>query len=284
MIGAFVPERPVVGGLLGLQGLTLFLMYMLGIAVALRTALILKKTLFRGEPPPFVLELPTYKKPQLRTTTLKVYFQGREFLYRAGTTIFAVAVIVWALAYFPHVQSITDQFEVSRQALTDSGMDAAALEEALDALGKEEGSAHLENSYLGRMGHGIEAFVAPLGWDWRIGTAVVASFPAREIIVATLGIIFNMGDEADETSLGLREALQQATSSSGEPLFNVPVALSVMVFFALCMQCAATLVMIRRETATWRWPVYTFSYMTVLAYVGAAATYHLTTWLGWGGV
>ena len=284
MIGAFVPARPVLGGLFGLQGLTLFLMYMLGIAVALPTALILKKTVFRGEPPPFVLELPSYKKPQLRTTTLKVYFQGREFMYRAGTTIFAVAVIVWALAYFPHSASITEQFEVSRQALNDSGMAAGALEEALDALGKEEGSTHLENSFLGRMGHGIEAVVAPMGWDWRIGTAVIASFPAREIIVATLGIIFNMGDEQDETSMGLREALQEATTSSGAPLFNLPVALSVMVFFALCMQCAATLVMIRRETATWRWPVYTFSYMTILAYIAATATFHLTTWLGWGGI
>jgi len=284
MIGAFVPARPLLGGLFGLQGLTLFLMYMLGIAVALPTALILKKTVCRGEPPPFVMELQSYKKPQLRTTTLKVYFQGREFMYRAGTTIFAVAVIVWALAYFPHSASITEQFEVSRQALTESGMDGAALDEALSALGREEGSTHLENSYLGRMGHGIEGVVAPMGWDWRIGTAVIASFPAREIIVATLGIIFNMGDAEDETSMGLREALQQATTPAGDPLFNLPVALSVMVFFALCMQCAATLVIIHRETATWRWPVYTFSYMTILAYIAATATFHLTTWLGWGGV
>jgi ferrous iron transport protein B len=126
------------------------------------------------------------------------------------------------------------------------------------------------------MGHWIEPVVRPLGWDWRIGCAAIASFPAREVIVATLGVIYNLGDEEDEESDSLRTALKEATwTGTSRKVFNLPVALSVMVFFALCAQCASTLAIMRRETGSWRWPVFTFVYMTALAYVGALITYQV---------
>jgi ferrous iron transport protein B len=132
-------------------------------------------------------------------------------------------------------------------------------------------------------GHAIEPVFVPLGWDWRIATATIASFPAREIIVATLGTLFNLGSDEDETSESLRETLHNATWPDGRKLFTLPVALSIMVFFALCMQCAATLMVIYRETGQARWPLITFCYMTTLAYIGALLTYQISsTILGTG--
>ena len=137
---------------------------------------------------------------------------------------------------------------------------------------------------MGRLGQWIEPAVRPLGWDWRIGCAVIASFPAREVVVATLGIIYNLGEDVDveaEDAGGLAPALRQATwDGTDRPVFNVPVALSIMVFFSLCAQCAATLVVIRRETNSWLWPAFTFTYMTALAYVAALVTYQVGMRLG----
>jgi len=145
---------------------------------------------------------------------------------------------------------------------------------------ENEVSAELiRRSYLGRAGLAVEPVFLPLGWDWRIGVGAIASFPAREVIIATLGTIFSLGGDVDEGSAGLISTLQSATWPDGRPLFTIPVALSIMVFFALCAQCGATLMVIRRETNSWRWPVFTFCYMTVLAYVAAFAVYQLGTLL-----
>ena len=283
MISAFVPDRPVLG-VLGLQGVTLFAMYFVGVAVAAPTAWVLKKTVLRGPTPPLLLEMPSYKVPQAGTVARKVYREGREFLMRAGTLIFAVSVVVWALAYFPRPEAIGADFEAKRAEVASRVMDAAVLEEELVKLDEAEAGAYLRGSVLGQVGHAIEPVFRPLGWDWRIATAAIASFPAREIIVATLGTLFNLGSDEDETSDSLRETLQVATWPDGRPLFTLPVALSVMVFFALCAQCAATLMTMYRETGQARWPVFSFVYMTVLAYVGAFIAYHGATALqGWGG-
>jgi ferrous iron transport protein B len=135
---------------------------------------------------------------------------------------------------------------------------------------------YLRNSYLGRAGRLVEPLVRPLGWDWRLGCAALASFPAREVVIATLGVIYNLGDDEDENSEPLAETLRAATwEGSDQPVFNIPVALSVMVFFALCAQCASTLAVLRRETNSWRWPAFTFVYMTTLAYLGALLTYQV---------
>jgi len=131
-------------------------------------------------------------------------------------------------------------------------------------------------------GRGLEPFVKPLGWDWRIGCAVVASFPAREVVVATLGVIYNLGTETSDQDEQLHAALRNATwEDSGKPVFGIPVALSLIVFFALCAQCGSTLVVMRRETGSWRWPIFTFTYMTSLAYFGAFLSYQIACWCGW---
>ena len=138
----------------------------------------------------------------------------------------------------------------------------------------------LLGSLLGRAGHVIEPAVEPLGWAWRIGMAAIASFPAREVIVATLGTIFNLGGDEDEESETLREVVKNAERKDGSKLFTLATALSIMVFFALCAQCAATLAVMRRETNSWKWPIASFLYMTTLAYVCALVTYQVAHALG----
>ena len=273
-IGAFIPARDVWGGI-GLQGLTLFALYCVGIVVAIPIAWILKKTLLRGQPTPFLLELPSYKIPDVGTVGMRIYQSARHFLERAGTLILAATIVMWALAYFPRSETIAEHYEAERERLV------GASEEVLDDLRAKEAGEMLQQSFLGRMGHAVEPVVEPLGWDWRIGMAALASFPAREVIVAVLGTIYSLG-EVDEESASLRDALRSATWSDGRKVFNIPVALSIMVFFALCAQCVSTLAVIQRETGAWRWPVLTFVYMTVLAYIGAFVTYRLGMVLGWG--
>ena len=186
-----------------------------------------------------------------------------SFLQSAGTLIVAVSIIIWGLGTYP------------RPALEPpAGVEAA----------EQQGEA-LRQSFLGRAGRLIEPVVAPLGWDWRLGCAAVASFPAREVVLGTLGVIYNLGDvdpgEEEGASLLIRQLRAATWDGTDRKVFTLPVALSIMVFFALCAQCASTLVVIGKETGSWVWPVVTFSYMTALAWLGAFITYQAGTALGW---
>ena len=286
LIAAFVPAQPVLG-VLGLRGITLFALYLLGIVTAIVVALLLKRTLLRGETPPFVIELPSYKRPSFRTVLHRVWERGWLFLKCAGTMILAVSIVVWAALYYPHNAQLVDSQPKLVKLHTELAMTDPGSEEytSLEAQYKHERAGEFQRqSYLGRAGHAIEPLFRPLGWDWRISCAVLASFPAREVVVATLGIIFNLGDEVDpesaEGAAVFGDELHAATwDSSDRKLFTLPVALSLLVFFALCAQCAATLAVIRRETNSWRWPLFTFGYMTALAYMGALVTYQVGEWL-----
>ncbi|HEX2476348.1 MAG TPA: ferrous iron transporter B, partial [Lacipirellulaceae bacterium] len=280
LIGAFVPAHSYLGGLVGLQGLVLLAMYLVGAVTAVGVAWVLKKTLLRGETPPFVMELPSYKVPALRTVVYRMSERGWAFLARAGTVIFAVTIVVWAAAYYPRSdERVAADIAAQRATITD----AAALAEfdSPDNLARLEASLHQRYSLLGRAGQWVEPLVRPLGWDWRIGCAAIASFPAREVVMGVLGVIYNMGSDVDVGAEAdqnlLRDRLRAARwDDTGEPVYNLAVALSIMVFFALCAQCAATLAVIRRETNSWRWPAFTFAYMTTLAYVAALITYQVT--------
>jgi len=263
-------------------------MYLLGTVVAVGVALVLKRTLLRGPPPPFVLELPAYKFPSPRNVAHRVLERAWAFIYQAGTLIVAVSIVVWAALYWPRdPQAVEGPYLAERSALEQRLATAPAgtpefdkAQAELDVLERHIAGAYRRQSILGRMGHVIEPVVRPLGWDWRIGCAVLASFPAREVVVATLGIIYDLGEGLDlenhEDATRLESALRGARWDGSDRLvFDVPVALSIMVFFALCAQCASTLVVIKRETGTWRWPIFTFCYMTGLAYVAALVTYQV---------
>jgi len=282
LIGAFVPAERYLGGFVGLQGLTLLAMYSVGVVVAIGVAWVLKRSILRGETPPFVLELPTYKMPSLQNVVYRMAERGWSFVARAGTIIFAVTIVVWALAYYPRAnEQVAAEIAAERSKLAASATaaDLAAFDDP-DHLDRLAASLHQQYSFLGRAGQWIEPAVRPLGWDWRIGCAAIASFPAREVVVGVLGVIYQLGPDVDVGSTSdqsrLGSQLRAARwDDTGERVYNLPVALSIMVFFALCAQCAATLAVIRRETNSWRWPAFTFAYMTVLAYVGALVTYQV---------
>ncbi len=277
MIAAFVPARRVLG-IFSLQGLTLLGMYLLGALVAIPVALLLRRRLISGVAPMFLIELPSYKWPDLRSVGHRVWSQCKAFVVQAGSIILSVAVLVWALTYFPRPSVELNQAFDARRAALVSISDVSARQVADKALTQEQRGAELRQSLLGRMGRGVEPFFAPLGWDWRISMAALASFPAREVVVATLGTIFNVDAESD--SQGLRVTLQHAKREDGQPLFNLAVGLSIMVFFALCAQCVSTLAVIARESGHWGWAVFTFTYMTTLAWLGAALTYRIAIALG----
>jgi ferrous iron transport protein B len=278
LIGAFVPNLTFGLGFVQipwLRGTVMFAMYALGIVTAIVAAWVLKRTILRGATPPFVMELPSYKVPGLGLVLMRMFEQGWAFVYRAGTLILSVSILVWALSYFPRDPNTIDPAILAKQA----ELAAVETEEArteLAIIENQIAAEYLAHSYLGQMGKWIEPAVKPLGWDWRIGCAAIASFPAREVIVATLGVIYNLGEGQDETSADLRQTLANARwDGTDHKVFNLPVALSIMVFFALCAQCVSTLAIIRRETGSWAWPTFTFIYMTALAYIGALVTYQV---------
>lgn len=270
LIAAFVPAQQV--AFMNLQGLVLFGLYLFGIVAGILTALLMRKTALRGPKPPFALMLPEFRRPNLQTVLIQLLGRAKVFLYRAGTVIFVVAVIVWALAYYPRSDAFAPEVERQRgiAAYSLSGAELAAEYGRIDNVAA---AAQMEQSWLGRAGHFVEPVFAPLGWDWRVSSAVIAGFPAREVVIAVLGTVYAVGDEADERTLSSR--LKASTWPSGAKVFTLPMVIGLLIFYACCLQCAATLAVIRRETNSWRWPIFAWLYMTSIGYVGAMLAFQL---------
>lgn len=275
-IGAFVEPRygP------GIAGATLFAMHFVGALFAAPLAWFLNRTLNQGRPTkPFLMELPAYRVPRVNSVAWRVFESGRDFVVRAGTIIFAMTVVIWALLYFPRPDSVP--LEVAREqgfAINESLGDDTRLEQIHERFENEIAAAYMEQSYMGRFGKFAQPLFAPAGYDWKITVGVLASFPAREVIISTLGITYALGGEVDEESGDLRQTLTQTKWESGpragEPVFNLAVALSIMVFFALCMQCGATVAVIAREL-NWGWALTSFFSLTGIAWVAAVVTYQV---------
>ena len=273
LIAAFVPERHFLGGLINLQGLVLFGLYMLGIISGIFTALMLKRTRLRGPTPTFLIELPPYRLPNLRSVLIKLLNRGKIFLTRAGTIIFTVAVVVWALAYFPRTAAIVDDYNTRREVAAIT-LAEPELSGRLRELDQQEAALLLEQSALGRIGKFVGPVFAPLGWDWKVSAAVIAGFPAREVVIAVLGTIYAVGDaDGDESTLINR--LRGAKHADGTPVFTLPMVIGLLIFYAFCLQCAATIAVMYRETNGWRWPLFAWAYMTGLGYLGALIAYQL---------
>ena len=264
MIGVFI--EPAYGA--AASGLVLFAMHFVGLAVAVPVAWALNRFVLGTRPQPFLLEMPSYRWPRLRDIFWRMWERAREFLVRAGTVIVAMTIIIWALVYFPRPESVRENIESSS-----AGADPAEMQARVDA-------AYLEQSYLARAGRLVQPIFAPAGFDWKITVGVLASFPAREVIIATLGTIYGIGAAVDEESGDLRRILAADRWTegprAGQTVFNVPVALAIMVFFALCLQCGATVAVMAKES-NWGWAVFAFLYMTLLAWAGAVLTYQLGT-------
>jgi ferrous iron transport protein B len=249
LIGAFVPATSV-WGLLGLQGLALLGLYLVGALSALLVASVLTRTLFRGESLPFYMELPPYRRPGLRLLVGQVWGSVSAFLRRAGTIILAVSMVLWFFLNFPKVET------------------PAGLSES------QAGRHALEHSFAGRVGHAIEPLVAPLGFDWKISVGLVASLAAREVIVSTLSQVYAVADGETSLRAAIRSDVDPAT---GARVFAPATVASLLVFFVFALQCMSTLAIMRRETNSWRWPVFAFSYLLTLAYGASFVTYRVVS-------
>ncbi|MGH9871205.1 MAG: ferrous iron transport protein B [Pyrinomonadaceae bacterium] len=253
MIAAFFSGHQVFG-FLSVGAVIILVMYLLGIAAAVIVAWILKHTLLKAPSPPFVMELPPYRMPNLSNVAHSLLARVGVFLKRAGTVIFAISILLWALVAFPR----------STSQKTSPGNTAKQPTAA---------AAQVENSYAGQAGRVIEPLISPLGFDWKIGIGLISSFAARETVISTLSIVYNVGDSSSEQSKSLVEVIRDAKHPDGSPVWTPLVALSLMVFFVLACQCMSTVAVVRRETNSWRWPLFMVCYMLVLAYVGSLITF-----------
>ena len=268
-------------GLFSAGAVVLFAMYALSVGATLGAAAVLRRTVLRGPWLPLVLELPPYRMPVWRDTLLVTWRRVRKFLIDAGTIILTMTIILWALLSYPRSTALTERYDAQRATAAASIADPGAQAEELARLDGLEAGERLRYSVAGRVGQMIEPAIEPLGYDWRIGVGILGAFAAREVFVSTLGIVFGIA-EADEESPSLRASLQNATRPDGSPLMTPLAGISLMVFFVLACQCMSTIGVVRRESGTWRWPIFMFAYMSVLAYAASLVVYQAGTLLGWG--
>ena len=248
MIGAFIPPITV-GYIFGLQGLMMVMMYFIGTVTAMILAKIFSLWIKSEGKSSFVMEMPPYRLPILRSVFRQVFIRAKLFLFNAGKIIMAISIILWFLASFPKTDNIGDQ-------------------------------PAIHNSFAGKIGHAIEPVIQPLGFDWKVGIALITSFAAREVLVSTMATIYNIENAADDM-VQLSDAMKNDMNpSTGLPVFTPLVAVSLMVFYVYAAQCMATFAIIRRETNTWKWPLFMIVYMNVLAYMVSLLVYQGGLWLG----
>ena len=250
----------------------LFSMYTLSVLVTLGAAAAIRRTVLPGPTPTFVLEMPPYRWPSASILWINAWRRLRIFLVDAGTIILAMTIVLWAFLSFPKSEEITAHYEVERDRIERLALPDGQEDEALRLLSGQEARAQLEQSLGGRFGHAIEPVLRPIGFDWQIGVGIIGAFAAREVFVSTLGVVFGIG-EADEENKPLRQALQDAKHSDGTPVMTPLSGLSLMVFFLLACQCMSTIAVVKRESGSWKWPAFLFTYMTVLAYVASLIVY-----------
>ncbi len=243
LIAAFIPST-LIFGFWNLQGIVMVSMYLLGIVMALLMALLFKKTILKSKTPDFIIELPPYRLPSLKSVVLQMWERSVLFLKRAGTIILGVSIIVWFLATYPKMNS-------------------------------DNPSEKLAHSFVGQAGHVIEPLIRPLGFDWKIGIGILTSLLQREVFVSTVSTIYNIQGGEDNT-VSLTDQMQKDIDpSTGLPKFTVLTAICVMVYYVLAMQCMSTLAVMRRETNGWKWPMFQLGYMTVLAYAVTFIVYRI---------
>ncbi len=273
MIAAFIPNKHVLG-IFTLPGLTMMCMYFLGAFAAFGMAWLFKKTLLRGTAPLFFLEMPPYHMPSPRTVILTMLERAYLFLRRAGTVIFTMSVLLWFLSSYPKMSTDTAIQQQITQATA-----AHAPQDTIDGLQYQAAEQQMAHSYAGLAGHAIEPVIRPLGFDWRIGVSLVSSFVAREVFVSSMGTIYGVANRDSDTetaSASLKDQLRR------DPRFSPLLAVCVMIYYVLAMQCLSTVAVVKRETNGWKWPLFMTGYMTVLAWVATFLVYRVGLAMHWG--
>jgi len=266
LVGLVIPKTFVLG-FLNLQGLVMMGLYLLGLVMALIVSYVAKWFIHSKEKSFFILELPTYRSPRWNNVLLTMINKAKIFVFDAGKIIMIISLVLWALCSFGpgnSMQRITQQYE---QLKMQPGSDIPQLDRDLQ-------TAKLEGSYAGILGKSIEPVIRPLGYDWKIGIALITSFAAREVFVGTMATLYSVGDR-DEGSLLLKEKMKAAVRPDGKPVFNLATGLSLMIFYVFAMQCMSTLAVVKRETRSWKWPIIQLIYMTGLAYLLSLLVYQL---------
>jgi ferrous iron transport protein B len=274
LIAACIPDKKVFG-FWKLQGITMLFMYLLGIVVALLMAWLFKKTILKGEPPLLIMELPPYKRPVVRVALRHMWDRSKLFLQRAGTVILGINIVLWFLASYPRHAEIEQQYAQKKAAVT-------ANKDAVERLDKEQAGENLRHSFAGMTGRALEPIIKPLGFDWKIGIGIVASFAAREVFVSTMSTVYNIGESENKeaTSKALADTLREETRPDGSRLYTPLLGVTLMVFYVFALQCVSTVAVVRRETNSWKWPAFQWAYMGALAWFLAFITYHGGRWLG----
>jgi ferrous iron transport protein B len=260
LIALVVPDTRVLGA--NLQGLVLMGLYLLGFAMAIIAAQIMNKLLKLPHPNTFVVEMPNYRLPLLRNVFITVYDKTKSFVLEAGKIILAISILLWVMASNGPGENFKEAEKIVAEATQLTG----------DALEQKVVAHKLENSYLGLVGKAIEPTIRPLGYDWKIGIALVSSFAAREVFVGTLATIYNVGSDEEDT---IKNRMAAEVKPNGQPMFDIPTGMSLMIFYAFAMQCMSTLAIVRKETNSWKWPTVQLISMTAIAYVAAFFTYQI---------
>ena len=266
LIALVIPEQTVFG-FMNLQGLVLFALYFLGTFMAVLVAVVLKFLIKRSQTGFLLLEMPSYKMPRASTLGLLVWEKVKVFVLDAGKIILAISIVLWALASFGPSDKMEKAGEKAELIAEQNNLSEEETEHLI-------GSKKLEQSYIGIMGRTIEPVIEPLGYDWKIGIALITSFAAREVFVGSMATIYAVQDDG-ENNLPLIEKMRAEKDNQGEPVYTLATGLSLMVFYAFAMMCMATLAVVKRETKSWKWPLIQLGYMGALAYFGALITYHL---------
>jgi len=265
LIGLVIPKTFLLG-FLGVQGLVMMGLYLLGLIMALIVSYVAKWFIKIKEKSFFILELPTYRSPRWGNVLPAMISKARIFVFDAGKVIMIISLVLWALCSFGpgnKMQQISRHYE---QLKSQPGANA-------EQLGKEFQTAKLENSYAGILGKTIEPAISPLGYDWKIGIALITSFAAREVFVGTMATLYSVGDDDKRGSLLLKEKMKEAVRPDGKSVFNLATGLSLMIFYVFAMQCMSTLAVVKRETRGWKWPIIQLLYMTGLAYLMSFLVY-----------
>ena len=266
LITLVIPEQTVFG-FMNLQGLVLFALYFLGTFMAVLVAVVLKFLIKRRQTGFLLLEMPSYKMPRASTLGLLVWEKVKVFVLDAGKIILAISIVLWALASFGPSDKMEKAGEKAELIAEQNNLSEEETEHLI-------GSKKLEQSYIGIMGRTIEPVIEPLGYDWKIGIALITSFAAREVFVGSMATIYAVQDDG-ENNLPLIEKMRAEKDNQGEPVYTLATGLSLMVFYAFAMMCMATLAVVKRETKSWKWPLIQLGYMGALAYFGALITYQL---------
>ena len=267
LIGLVIPKTFLLG-FLGVQGLVMMGLYLLGLVMALIVSYVAKWFIRIKEKSFFILELPTYRSPRWGNVLPAMISKARIFVFDAGKVIMIISLVLWALCSFGpgnKMQQISQKYEQSK---AQPGANA-------EQLGKEYQTAKLENSYAGILGKTIEPAISPLGYDWKIGIALITSFAAREVFVGTMATLYSVGDDDKRGSLLLKEKMKEAVRPDGQPVFNLATGLSLMIFYVFAMQCMSTLAVVKRETRGWKCPIIQLLYMPGLAYLMSWFVYQL---------